>query len=152
MKKNYYFCVPLVILIKIYEKYFKIIPSRNIFSLKLIYFRKENIFVSNCIYIYSENGLKRSEKYTLKDVRSTEINYFIIYWTIVAFFTKNRWDYSLNLHSTYWIVYKYHNNNNVKYYNMHPKFLEIILPIALFNTSFEHSCYYQLLSLKMEAR
>ena len=44
MKKNYYFCVRLVILIKIYEKYFKIIPSRNIFSLKLIYFKKAKYF------------------------------------------------------------------------------------------------------------
>ena len=44
MKKNYYFCVPLVILIKIYEKYFKIIPSRNIFSLKLICFKKAKYF------------------------------------------------------------------------------------------------------------
>ena len=44
MKKNYYFCVPVVRLIKIYEKYFKIITSRNIFSLKLIYFIKEKYF------------------------------------------------------------------------------------------------------------
>ena len=39
-----FLCVPLVILIKIYEKYFKIIPSRNIFSLKLIYFKKAKYF------------------------------------------------------------------------------------------------------------
>ena len=48
MKKNYYFCDPLVILIKIYiyiyKKYFKIIPSPNIFSLKLIYFKKAKYF------------------------------------------------------------------------------------------------------------
>ena len=50
MKKNYYFCVPLVILIKIYEKYFKIIPSCNIFSLKLIYFEKGKIFLWVTVY------------------------------------------------------------------------------------------------------